>query len=153
MRRIIVASLFLSSVLLTAQTTQNGQGVTLESRNETPNALAATTAAQPATDPSGTPNSVRVSTGVVSPKLISKPDITVYTSEFPSPDLAIQSVVLRFLLDESGTPQDVQIVKPVNKDVDERVLTAVRQYKFTPATLDDQPVPINMDLVVNFAQR
>ncbi len=41
MRRIIIASLFLSTVLLNAQTATPGQGVTMEATSEAPNALSA----------------------------------------------------------------------------------------------------------------
>jgi hypothetical protein len=34
--------------------------------------------------------------------------------------------------------------------VDERVLSAVRQYRFVPGTLDDQNVPVDVNLVINF---
>ena len=63
MRRILISSLFLSTVLLNAQTATKGQSVTLEARND-----AAPT--QPATDATATVTPRRISTGVVWPKLI-----------------------------------------------------------------------------------
>jgi hypothetical protein len=33
------------------------------------------------------------------------------------------------------------------------VLAAVRDYRFTPATLDDQAVPLELDLRINFELR
>jgi hypothetical protein len=41
----------------------------------------------------------------------------------------------------------------VNQTVDERVMAAVRQYRFVPGTLDDQSVPVDVNLVINFQEK
>lgn len=148
MRRILVSSLFLSSVLLPAQTATNGQRTLLVARNDS----AAVSAAQPVTDAS-IPNARRVSTGVVWPKLISEPTVSVSASDFPTRDLAVQQMVVGFQVDEKGFPQNVHLLKSVNQAVDERVLGAVRQYHFVPGTLDDQNVAVDVNLVVHFKAR
>jgi TonB family protein len=149
MRRIIVSSLFLSTVLLHAQTATKGQSVTLEARNE----VAASTSTQPATDATATVTPRRVSTGVVWPKLISVPTVSVSAADFSTQDLATQHVVVAFRVDEKGAPQNVHLLKSVNQTVDERVLDAVRQYHFVPGTLDDQNVAVDVNLIVNFQQK
>jgi TonB family protein len=126
MRRIIVSTLFLSTVLAHAQPSKAGQGVTLEARN---------------------------STGVTFPKLLSAPSLTIAAADFPTVDLAAQHMLVSFRVDESGAPQNVHLVKSVSQSVDERVLAAVRQYRFAPGTLDNQTVPVDVNLVVNFAQK
>jgi TonB family protein len=147
MRRIIVSTLFLSTVLAHAQPSKAGQGVTLEARNSAISALSASTdAAVPTT-------SRRVSTGVTFPKLLSAPSLTVAAADFPTVDLAAQHMLVSFRVDESGAPQNVHLVKSVSQSVDERVLAAVRQYRFAPGTLDNQTVPVDVNLVVNFAQK
>jgi TonB family protein len=153
MRTIFVASCFLSTVLLNAQTATPGQSATLEARNGSTNALSAFAAAPPATDVSATTGSRRISTGVIAPKLIKESKITVATSDFVTEDLASQFVLLHLLVDESGKPQNVQVIKSANPQVDSRVLAAVRDYRFTPATLDDQAVPLELDLRINFEVR
>ena len=147
MRRILLSTLFLSTVLVHAQTSTPGQAVTLEARNNAANALATSTdAAVPATGR-------RVSTGVIFPKLISAPSVSVSASDFPTRDLGAQHMVVSFRVDENGAPQNVHLVKSVNQSVDERVLTAVREYRFEPGTLDNQKVPVDVNLVVNFEQK
>ena len=146
MRRIILSTLFLSSALAYAQTGTPGQGVTLEARNNATNAISASTDAS-------IPTGRRISTGVTFPKLISGPTISVSSADFPTADLAAQHMVVSFRVDENGAPQNVHLVKSVSQSVDERILTAVRQYRFAPGTLDNQTVAVDVNLVVNFQQK
>jgi len=67
--------------------------------------------------------------------------------------MATQKVVVSFTVDESGRPQNVHVEKSVNPIVDERVLNAVRQYRYLPATLNNQRVAVHINLEVNFASR
>jgi len=148
MRRIIVSTLFLSTVLLHGQTGTKGQSVTLEARNNATPSLDASSAASDVAL-----SGRRVSTGVVFPKLVSEPSFSVSTADFPNHDLGSQQMEVSFRVDEKGVPQNVQLVKSVNQSVDERVLAAVRQYRFTPGTLDNQVVPIDVNMVVNFQEK
>ena len=146
MRRILVSSLFLSTVLLNAQANTKGQRITLEARNDAAPAAAAT-------DVNSTSQTRRVSTGVTWPKLISQPSLSVSTADFPTQDLGVQHVVVGFRVDTNGTPQNVHITKSVNQSVDERVMTIVRNSRYSPATLDEQNVPVDINLLVNFQKR
>lgn len=149
MRPIFVAGIFLSSVLLNAQTVTKAQSAMLVARNEaTP---AATVGA--ATDIPTTSSGRRVSTGVIAPKLIGGPVVKVATTDFPTEDLASQHVVVGFRVDPSGVPTNVHVVKSVNQSVDQKVMAAILQSRFTPATLDDQAVPMDINLVVSFQTR
>ncbi|MGA7107855.1 MAG: TonB family protein [Terracidiphilus sp.] len=149
MRRIIMSTLFLSTVLLHAQSATKGQGVTLEARND----AASASAAQPATDTAAFPSGRRISTGVTWPKLISVPTVSVSATDFPTHDLAAEHMVVGFRVDEKGIPQNIHLLKSVNQSVDQRVLDAVRQYRFEPGTLDEQNVAVDVNLVVNFQAR
>jgi TonB family protein len=77
----------------------------------------------------------------------------VSAADFPTNDLAAQHMVVSFRVDENGAPQNVHLVKSVSQTVDERVMAAVRQYRFVPATLDDQIVPVDVNLVINFQEK
>lgn len=149
MRRILMSSLFLSTALLHAQANTKGQQVTLEARNETASAPVAA-APQPAVDVNANVPARRVTTGVMGPKLISRQPLTVSAADFPNQDLEAAQVVLSFRVDTNGTPQNIHILKSVNQSVDERVMTAVRSSRYTPASLDDQNVALDVNLVVNF---
>jgi len=149
MHRSIGLSLAFSAMLLHAQSATKGQSATLEARNATANTLAANAAA-----PSYETTHPRpVSSGVVGPKLITGPAITVATSDFAPRDLASQYVIVHLRVDETGAPHQVEIMKTVNPTVDSRVLAAVRGYRFEPATLDQQAVPMDLDLRINFEPR
>ena len=147
MRRILASTLFLSTVLLHGQTSTSAQSATLEARNTTANTLSTSVDADTAL------HARRITTGVTFPKLISGPKVNVSTTDFPSRDLAAHQAIVGFRVDESGTPQNVHLLKSVNQTVDSRVLAAVREYRFVPGSLDDRTVPVDVNLVVNFQEK
>lgn len=144
MHKILASTLFLSTALLPAQTVANGQGAVLLAKNSEP---AVVSSDAPAT------HARRISTGVTAPKLISSPTVRVSLTDFPNENLALQHVVVAFRVDEKGVPQNVHLVKSINQTVDGRILAAVRDYRFEPATLDDQAVAMDVNLNVNFEAR
>ena len=144
MRHILVASLFLSTALLNAQSIAKGQGAILEARNVAPVPVASDiVAAHPR----------RVSTGVTTPKLISMPTIKVSTNEFPGNNASNKFVVVHFTVNEKGVPENVKLVKSVNPTVDGRILAAIEGYRFRPATLNETAVAQDMNLTVKFEQK
>jgi hypothetical protein len=145
MRRIIVSTLFLSTVLLHGQSSTNGQSATLEARNNTVNSVS--------TDVDSTPHTRRTTTGVTFPKLISGPKMSVSTTDFAPHNVSSQQAIVGLRVDESGNPQNVHLVKSVNQAVDARILAAVREYRFAPGSLDERNVPIDLNLVFNFQER
>jgi hypothetical protein len=153
MRRIILSTLFLSTMLLHAQSSNNGQGVTFQARGESPNALAAPAAVLHANDASEKTQGFRISTGAVAPKLLKVHDVILSVSDFHAKDPSSQKLVLHFNVDQSGKPQNIQIVKPVNPDVDARVINAVSQYRYIPAKLDGQVVSSDLNLIMSFEPR
>jgi len=126
MRRIVSASLLLLSSLFPA----------------------AVNATQPADDSSNPTSVPRVSTGVIEPVLLNAGSVHFTPSMLGLLNPSETTVVLSLNVDEKGKPQDVQIVNPTNKILDERILEAVRQFHFSPARLDDQPVPVDLTLNV-----
>jgi len=49
-----------------------------------------------------------------------------------------------------GIPTDLHIVKSGGKSFDKAALKAVKQYRFSPATLHGQPVPVTINVEVQF---
>lgn len=127
MRRVLIASL-LSSLALTA----------------------AAASSKPADDASAanTPAVRPVSTGVTAPILVHSTHINIQASEisdaFPNP----ARVVLKLNLDATGTPTKVEVLRPISPSVDDHIVSAVRQFRWTPAVLDNQAIPVDMKLVV-----
>jgi len=58
--------------------------------------------------------------------------------------------VVGLIVDAQGNPQRVRIVRPLGMGLDEKALEAVRQYKFKPAVYQGHPVPVEIDIEVNF---
>lgn len=125
MRRILVASLFLSPLFISA----------------------AAIASQPVTDEPATATTRALSTGVKPAHVLSTTDVDLSPAAAETLPYAAE-VVVQLNVDEKGQAQDVQVVKSPSHYLDGPVAAAVRQYRFRPATLDHQPVATPMTLTV-----
>jgi len=59
-------------------------------------------------------------------------------------------VVVHLVVDASGRPTRVSVSRPIGMGLDEKAKEAVSQYRFKPAMKDGRPVPVLMDVAVNF---
>ena len=132
MRRILAASLLLSPMVFTASA--------IASQPTTGDAAASTPV-------------VRISTGVTAPKLIQSNTVVIPGDAFDNVIPQPAEVSLTLNVDETGKPQDIQVVKSVNKDLDARVVEAVRKLQWRPGKLDNQAIPVDMTLDVNVVVR
>ncbi len=85
-----------------------------------------------------------VSTGVVAPVLENN------ALHIPA-NVAVASsgeVVLSLKVDEKGDARNVRIVKSASPMLDSKVVAAVLQSHFKPATLNNQAIPVDLDLTV-----
>jgi TonB family protein len=147
MRKVIVATLALTPMLLHAQANspvqpQASAPVTLQSNLVRPNNFNAETAAAATTTP------IRISTGVIAPKLVYTVDVQAATDYAPDGFLHDKKAVVTMKVDAAGVPSDLKIVQSVSPAMDKNVLAAVSQYRFKPATLDGAPTPIQLNLEV-----
>jgi protein TonB len=107
---------------------------------------AAAATSKPANDADAT--SVRpISTGVTAPHLVYSTKINISASELPN-TYSNARVILKFNLDTTGTPTSIQVVQPLTQAIDARIVDAVRKFRWSPAVLNNQTVPIDMNLVV-----
>ena len=155
MRKVIVASLALFPMLLHAQAKSPAQPQassylpTLQSELIEPKAFGGEN------DDATTASPLRVSTGVVAPKLTHTVDIST------DGDLTWEAIpfdrvaVVKMMVDENGKPSDMQIVESVSPTMDKNVLAAVSQYRFKPGTLDNQPtaVPVTLHILIHNSER
>ena len=58
--------------------------------------------------------------------------------------------VISTVVDDEGNPQRVQVVRHLGMGLDKKAVEAVRQYRFTPAMLRGKPVPVEVNIEVNF---
>jgi hypothetical protein len=154
MRSVIVATLALTPMLLHAQAnspaqTQTSPSSTLQSKLVQPKEFVASEADR------GTVAPIKISTGVIAPKLISTVLIESDYDTSPRGFFVERKTVVSMLVDATGKPSDLKIVKPINPVMDKNVLSAVSQYRFTPGTLDGQPttVPVNLEVVLRNSSR
>ena len=86
--------------------------------------------------------------GVSAPQLIFAPD-PEFSDE--ARRAKYQGVcVVSLIVDAQGNPQRVQVVRHLGMGLDEKAVEAVKQYKFKPATLQGKPVPVEVNIEVNF---
>ncbi len=60
------------------------------------------------------------------------------------------NVLVYLQVDENGRPQHVRVLRGIGLGLDEKAVEAVRQYKFKPAMKNGRPVPVEMNVEVNF---
>jgi TonB family protein len=58
--------------------------------------------------------------------------------------------VVSLVVDAQGNPQRIQVVRHLGMGLDQKAVAAVKQYKFKPATLQGRPVPVEVNVEVNF---
>jgi TonB family protein len=59
-------------------------------------------------------------------------------------------VMLMLVVNEEGVPENVRITKPLGYGLDEKALSCVQRWRFTPAEEDGRPVPMQIAVEVNF---
>jgi TonB family protein len=86
--------------------------------------------------------------GVSAPQVIFAPD-----PEFSDDARRIKYqgiCVVTLIVDAQGNPQHVRVVRPLGMGLDEKAVKAVRHYKFKPAMYHGHPVPVEVNVEVNF---
>jgi hypothetical protein len=144
MRKVIAATLALTPMLLHAQANSPAQtpsNAPLHSKLIQPKEFNSSEADH------GTIAPLRISTGVVAPKLISTVQIESDSdriSAFP----AERKTKVAMTVDATGKPFDLKVLQSLGPVMDKNVLAAVSRYRFTPGTLDGTPTAVPVDLEV-----
>jgi TonB family protein len=89
-----------------------------------------------------------VGNGVLPPQLLytKTPEFSPQARKAKYGGIATVSLII----DAQGNPQNVHIIRHLKMGLDEEALAAVSQYKFKPATLQGTPVPVEVNIEVNF---
>ncbi|HEX7157579.1 MAG TPA: TonB family protein [Edaphobacter sp.] len=142
MRKVLVAALALSPVMLHAQATSPAQpqaSTVLESKLSAAPALSSASPTHP----------IRISTGVIAPKLIKTVDVAPTSEDWAWRVGGInRTAVVSMLVDETGVPSNLKIVRSAGSGIDENVIAAVKQYRFQPGLLNHAPVAVPVNLTV-----
>ncbi len=130
MRHIIASTVVLSSQLLPA----------------------AAFASKPTDQPAASTPAPRVSTGVIGPFLVNSLNLTA-PEGLPASDIPADAQVgVSFVVDEKGLPENIQVTKSINPSWDAQVVEAVSKLHYRPARIDDQKIPVDMNLTVVIAK-
>jgi TonB family protein len=127
----------------------NGEPVEVETRVNVSYWLADSGGASPYRTPGVAAADVRlVGGGVSAPQLIYKVDPEF--SEEARKARADGVVVIGLIVDTRGIPRKVHVVRGIGMGLDDKAFEAVRDYRFKPAMLDGKPVPVEVNVEVNF---
>jgi TonB family protein len=83
-----------------------------------------------------------------SPKAIHTQDAK-YTKEAESRHIEGRTL-LGVVVDSTGTAINIGILEPLGMGLDEQAVSAVKQWKFRPSTLNGQPVPVRIKVEIDF---
>ena len=87
---------------------------------------------------------IKISTGVVAPKLVKSARIETESVSVTGDRPAIVSMVV----DETGKPTALKIVQSSTQATDKNVLEAVSQFRYVPGTVSGQVVDVPVNLVL-----
>jgi hypothetical protein len=89
-----------------------------------------------------------VSEGMTPPRVLNSidPSSNEYAQKYGIAGMEL----LRTVVDATGVPRQMAIERPIGFGLDEKAVDAIKNSHFTPATLNGQPVPVVVDLVVTF---
>jgi TonB family protein len=92
----------------------------------------------------------RVGGDVSAPMVIWAPDPAYPKSALKGKGTFQGICVVKTIVNASGIPTDVQIVRSLRPDFDASAIKAVQQYRFSPAIRSGVPVPVTINIEVNF---
>jgi TonB family protein len=93
--------------------------------------------------------SLRVSTGVVAPKLIHQADLAA-ARPLSDSHPGDRTVVLEMMVDATGKPTNLHVVAANDPTLDNEVIATVSQFRYKPGTLNGQPTafPVRLHYTV-----
>jgi len=59
-------------------------------------------------------------------------------------------VVLWLVVGTDGLPQQIKVQRSLGMGLDEKAVRTVRQWRLQPATKEGKPVPVTMNVQINF---
>ncbi|MFC5863169.1 energy transducer TonB [Acidicapsa dinghuensis] len=99
--------------------------------------------------PGNAAQNVRISTRVIAPHLISATNVVPPTTTVSKAVPVPARVGLDVTVGANGKAQNVKVRQSLTPEWDASVIAAVKQFHFTPATLDGQPFATKLHLIVD----
>jgi TonB family protein len=94
----------------------------------------------------------KIGKDVSAPKLVSSVEPEFPQSARGTNEKFEGTCLIRLVVDETGMPQDVHVVRSLRQDFDENATKAVRQYRFKPGMKAGAPVAVSLQVEVKFAR-
>jgi len=88
--------------------------------------------------------------GEADPKAKLLSDIQAPSNEFAQQCGVAGMALYHVVVGADGKPEEVAVARPIGFGLDESAVEAIRKAKFEPAMKDGKPVPVLLDLVVEF---
>jgi TonB family protein len=60
------------------------------------------------------------------------------------------AVLISVVITSKGEPDELRVIRSVDKDVDQNAMDAVKQWRFDPATKDGKPVAVRVSIEIRF---
>jgi TonB family protein len=99
-------------------------------------------------NPTGSAAPMRVGNGVSPPRALRAPDPN-YNPIARSAGYQAKTV-LWLIVDANGLPKDIKVERPAGLGLDDEAVKAVENWKFAPAMKDGSPVPVMINVEINF---
>jgi len=138
-----MAALALSPLMVHAQT-----NMTAQPKAATKPVMMASAAAEER--PTSPVRSIRISTGVVAPKLIHTVEVRQNQLDLMGRSGGVRSAVVSLVVDTTGKPSQIKLVEPTTPTMNQSILDAVSQFRFEPGTVSGQTVaiPVNLHITI-----
>ena len=145
-RKIVTSAFVLSPILLLAQASPPAQTSPPAEMSRLIQPANSTAPRNDASSITSASAPIRISNGIVAPKLIHSADIK-WSGDH---NLEDKIVVVHFTVDPTGKPVNLSIVSSTSPAMNRNVLDGVKQYRFQAGTLDNSPysVPMNLEVVL-----
>jgi len=147
MRYLVAAALVLSPLMVHAQTASSApttQLAVMQSGVHAPRTMMSSASASAADLPHV--DSLRVSTGVVSPKLLHTTPILSEAMNVHDDAQRPRSADVSMIVESNGKPTDLKIVKSAGADLDSSILEAVSQFRFRPGSVSGLAIAVPLTL-------
>jgi TonB family protein len=90
----------------------------------------------------------RVGKHLAPPKVLFTPDPSY--PEFARQTRIQGNTLLSIVVNREGRPEHIRVARPLGAGFDDKAVEAVQRWKFQPGTFDGKPVPVQINVEVNF---
>ena len=91
----------------------------------------------------------KIGNDVKAPKVVYAP-LPEFPKSAPKDGPIAGSCLVGLVVDTTGTPREVYVLRSFSKDFDQKAIEAVEKYRFAPGERFGKPVPVSLNIEVHF---